>query len=230
MPLDRYQAWGLQRGATPMDRPGTPQGALRSPVRPHDGGEYPHERVASGTLDPGLLVDALKVAVSAGEWTARSTLPSWIARVAAGRAALCRLRAVVPGRAGNRRWAAPEGAGPAHANDSLRTRARMGARPAPRTGARPPPRRRVAAGPPGVPENARLSGRVFRPEAPAAGADWPARALPAGGQVAQSRAAYQRFLTLWTPADPDLPLLAAARTDWPRCGRDTRPTPHVPRP
>ena len=40
-----------------------------------------------------------------------------------------------------------------------------------------------------------------------------ARALAAGGQVAESRAAYEQFLGLWKDADSDLPLLADARRE-----------------
>jgi len=40
-----------------------------------------------------------------------------------------------------------------------------------------------------------------------------ARALAAGGQKDESRAAYEAFLRLWQDADADLPLLAAARRE-----------------
>jgi hypothetical protein len=40
-----------------------------------------------------------------------------------------------------------------------------------------------------------------------------ARALATGGQLAESRQAYDAFLILWMDADPDLPLLATARRE-----------------
>jgi hypothetical protein len=34
------------------------------------------------------------------------------------------------------------------------------------------------------------------------------------GDTAKSRAAYQDFLTLWTDADPDIPLLLEAKAEY----------------
>jgi eukaryotic-like serine/threonine-protein kinase len=41
-----------------------------------------------------------------------------------------------------------------------------------------------------------------------------ARALAQSGDVAQARAAYQEFLTLWKDADPDTPLISQARAEY----------------
>lgn len=45
-----------------------------------------------------------------------------------------------------------------------------------------------------------------------------ARALAAGGQTAESRQAYEAFFDLWKAADPDLPLLAQARREYEAIG------------
>jgi hypothetical protein len=56
------------------------------------------------------------------------------------------------------------------------------------------------------------------------GADYPmallglARAEAAAGDVAASRAAYQSFLTEWKDADPDLPVLKAAKAESAKLG------------
>jgi predicted Zn-dependent protease len=41
-----------------------------------------------------------------------------------------------------------------------------------------------------------------------------ARAYALQGDTAKSRAAYQDFLTLWKDADPDIPLLQQAKTEF----------------
>jgi hypothetical protein len=45
-----------------------------------------------------------------------------------------------------------------------------------------------------------------------------ARAEAAAGDVAASRAAYQSFLTEWKDADPDLPVLKAAKAESAKLG------------
>ena len=40
-----------------------------------------------------------------------------------------------------------------------------------------------------------------------------ARAYAMQGDTAKARAAYQDFLTLWKDADPDIPILIAAKTE-----------------
>jgi hypothetical protein len=56
------------------------------------------------------------------------------------------------------------------------------------------------------------------------GADYPmallglARAELAAGDVAASSAAYQNFLTEWKDADPDLPVLKAAKAESAKLG------------
>jgi eukaryotic-like serine/threonine-protein kinase len=41
-----------------------------------------------------------------------------------------------------------------------------------------------------------------------------ARALAASGDVAKARTTYQDFFTLWKDADPDIPVLKQAKTDY----------------
>jgi cytochrome c-type biogenesis protein CcmH/NrfG len=41
-----------------------------------------------------------------------------------------------------------------------------------------------------------------------------ARAYALQGDTAKARAAYQDFLTLWKDADPDVPILKAARAEY----------------
>ena len=41
-----------------------------------------------------------------------------------------------------------------------------------------------------------------------------ARALEAAGDVAKSKAVYEEFLNLWKDADPDIPLLIAAKKEY----------------
>jgi eukaryotic-like serine/threonine-protein kinase len=41
-----------------------------------------------------------------------------------------------------------------------------------------------------------------------------ARAYAMQGDTANSRAAYQDFLTLWKDADPDVPILRAVRSEY----------------
>ena len=41
-----------------------------------------------------------------------------------------------------------------------------------------------------------------------------ARAYAIQGETAKARAAYQDFLTLWKDADPDIPILIAARSEY----------------
>ena len=41
-----------------------------------------------------------------------------------------------------------------------------------------------------------------------------ARAYSGQGDAAKARTAYQNFLTLWKDADPDLPILAAAKSEY----------------
>jgi eukaryotic-like serine/threonine-protein kinase len=41
-----------------------------------------------------------------------------------------------------------------------------------------------------------------------------ARAYVMQGDTAKARAAYQDFLTLWKEADPDIPILIAAKTEY----------------
>jgi hypothetical protein len=45
-----------------------------------------------------------------------------------------------------------------------------------------------------------------------------ARAEAAAGDVAASRAAYESFLTEWKDADPDLPVLKAAKAESAKLG------------
>jgi len=40
-----------------------------------------------------------------------------------------------------------------------------------------------------------------------------ARALAAAGRTAEARAAYAQFIAFWKNADPDVPLLVAARAE-----------------
>ena len=41
-----------------------------------------------------------------------------------------------------------------------------------------------------------------------------ARAYASQGDTAEAKAAYQDFLTLWKDADPDIPVLAAAKAEY----------------
>jgi hypothetical protein len=41
-----------------------------------------------------------------------------------------------------------------------------------------------------------------------------ARAYVLQGDPAQAKAAYQDFLTLWTDADPDIPILIAGKAEY----------------
>jgi hypothetical protein len=41
-----------------------------------------------------------------------------------------------------------------------------------------------------------------------------ARAYALSGEPAKSRTAYQNFLTLWKDADPDIPVLKEAKTEY----------------
>jgi eukaryotic-like serine/threonine-protein kinase len=41
-----------------------------------------------------------------------------------------------------------------------------------------------------------------------------ARAYAMQGDTGKSRAAYQDFLTLWKDADPDIPILIAAKSEY----------------
>ena len=41
-----------------------------------------------------------------------------------------------------------------------------------------------------------------------------ARAYALSGDAAKSRTAYQDFLTLWKDADPDIPILKQAKTEY----------------
>jgi len=43
-----------------------------------------------------------------------------------------------------------------------------------------------------------------------------ARALRDSGEKAKSKAVYSEFLTLWKDADPDIPLLLQAKTEFAR--------------
>jgi len=43
-----------------------------------------------------------------------------------------------------------------------------------------------------------------------------ARALRDSGETAKAKAAYSEFLTLWKDADPDIPLLKQAKTEFAR--------------
>jgi len=40
------------------------------------------------------------------------------------------------------------------------------------------------------------------------------RALDLSGETDRARSAYQEFLTLWNDADPDLPVLQDAKTEY----------------
>jgi eukaryotic-like serine/threonine-protein kinase len=52
-----------------------------------------------------------------------------------------------------------------------------------------------------------------------------ARAYALQGDTAKARAAYQDFLTLWKDADPDLPVLKAAKAEYATLQSPRRPEP-----
>jgi eukaryotic-like serine/threonine-protein kinase len=43
-----------------------------------------------------------------------------------------------------------------------------------------------------------------------------ARAYAMQGDTAKAKAAYQEFLTIWKDAEPDIPILMAAKTEYPK--------------
>ncbi len=215
--LDTYQAWALQRGAeyrwTVLElRKARYEALCGLSVAAR---ARMNRQLRSGKLDAGLKVDALKVAVSAGDMaTARALVAEFDAAgwpkieqpfagfVLAYRAAidthagrpqqaLDRLAPFVPYELGLN-W----GLIPLHerALAHLKAGEWQQARDA----------FQKMLDHPGV-----FSGQKLLPLAQIG----LARALAAGGQRDLSRAAYDEFLRLWEGADADLPLLAAARRE-----------------
>jgi len=67
----------------------------------------------------------------------------------------------------------------------------------------------------GVLENSRQSRTKLREQFPSAGATEPrARAHALQNDSAKARTAYQNFFALWKDADPDIPVLAAAESEY----------------
>jgi tetratricopeptide (TPR) repeat protein len=215
--LDAYQAWARQRGAEyrwiVLELRKARYEALcgmTSAARARM-----NRLLKSGTLDTGLKVDALKVAISAGDMTtARSLIAGFDAQgwpkveqpyagfvqayraaieTSAGqpRQALDRLAPFVPFELGLD-W----GLIPLHerALAHLKAGEWQQARDA----------FQKMLDHPGV-----FSGQKLLPSAQLG----LARAFASGGQVAESRAAYETFLRLWKDADPDLPLIAVAKRE-----------------
>lgn len=215
--LDRYQAWALERGAayrwTVLELRKARYEALCG-MRPAALARM-NRQLKSGTLDPGLTVDALKVAVSAGDMaTAQSILAdldrSGWPRVEQPFAGFVQsYRAALETHAGRPQKALelltpliPFELGLHWGLIPLHERALAHLRAGDWQQARDAFQKMLDH--PGV-----FSGQKLLPLAQIG----LARALAAGGQIEQSRAAYGQFLALWKAADPDLPLFAAARSE-----------------